>query len=71
MTQTIALSQGKDAKDANIRFEDWEAEQMRDPEFRAAAEELEPVHQVARLCIIKDINIVKEAKCLKPDRLAN
>ena len=33
---------------ANIRFEDWEAKQMLDPEFRAAAEELEPAYQVAR-----------------------
>lgn len=40
---------------ANIRFEDWEAEQMRDPEFRAAAEELEPAYQVARLRIIRGL----------------
>ena len=35
----------------NIRFEDWEAEQMQNPEFRAAVEELEPAYQVARLRI--------------------
>jgi len=40
---------------ANIRFEDWEAEQMRDPEFRAAAEELEPAHQVTRLRIMRGL----------------
>ncbi len=40
---------------ANIRFEDWEAEQMRDPEFRAAAEELEPAYQVARLRIMRGL----------------
>ncbi len=40
---------------ANIRFDDWEAEQMRDPEFRAAAEELEPAYQVARLRIIRGL----------------
>ena len=34
---------------ANIRFEDWEAQQMQDPEFRAAAEALEPAYQVALL----------------------
>ena len=34
--------------DANIRFEDWEAEQMKDPEFRAAVKELEPEYQAAR-----------------------
>lgn len=35
----------------NIRFEDWEAEQLRNPEFREIAEDLEPGHQVARLRI--------------------
>jgi len=42
-------------KRANICFEDWEAEQMRDPEFRAAAEELEPAYQVARLTLLLTI----------------
>ena len=32
----------------NINFDDWEAEQMLDPEFRAAAEELESAYQIAR-----------------------
>ena len=40
-------------KRANIRFEDWEAEQMRNPEFRAAAEELEPAYQSDRTRIIR------------------
>ena len=40
---------------ANIQFEDWEAEQMRDPEFRAAAEALEPAYQLARLRIAKGL----------------
>jgi len=35
----------------NITLEEWEREQLEDPEFRAAAEELEPGHQVARLRI--------------------
>jgi len=39
----------------NIRFEDWEAEQVRDPEFRAAAEELEPAYQIARLRILRGL----------------
>jgi transcriptional regulator with XRE-family HTH domain len=39
----------------NIRFEDWEAEQMQDPEFRAAAEALEPAYQVARLRILRGL----------------
>jgi len=38
-----------------IRFEDWEAEQMQDPGFRAAAEELEPAYQVARLRIMRGL----------------
>lgn len=33
---------------ANILFDDWEAEKMRDPEFRAIAEELEPAYEAAR-----------------------
>lgn len=32
----------------NIRFEDWEAEQMQDPGLRAAAEKLEPAYETAR-----------------------
>jgi len=39
----------------NISFEDWEADQMKDPEFRAAAEELEPAYQVARLRIMRGL----------------
>ena len=39
----------------NISFEDWEAGQMKDPEFRAAAEELEPAYQVARLRIMRGL----------------
>jgi transcriptional regulator with XRE-family HTH domain len=38
-----------------IRFEDWEAQQMQDPEFRAAAEELEPAYQVARLRMLRGL----------------
>ncbi len=39
----------------NVRFEDWEIEQMQDPEFRAATEELEPAYQVARLRIMRGL----------------
>ena len=39
----------------NIRFEDWEARQMQDPEFRAAAEDLEPAYQVARLRMLRGL----------------
>ena len=34
-----------------IRFEDWEAERLNDSEFAAAAAELEPGYQIARLRI--------------------
>jgi len=40
---------------ANIRFEDWLEERMADPEFRAAADELEPAYQVARLRILRGL----------------
>lgn len=46
----------------NIRFEDWEAEQMRDPEFRAAAEELEPAYQVARMRMLRGLTQAELAK---------
>jgi transcriptional regulator with XRE-family HTH domain len=39
----------------NISFEDWEAEQLNDPEFREALEELEPAYQVARLRMLKGL----------------
>ena len=37
----------------NIRFEDWEREQMQDTQFRAAFERLEPAYQVARLRLLR------------------
>ena len=36
-------------------LDEWEAKQMRDPEFRAAIEELEPAYQVARLRIMRGL----------------
>jgi transcriptional regulator with XRE-family HTH domain len=39
----------------DISFADWEAKRMEDPEFRAAAERLEPGHQVARLRISRGL----------------
>ena len=41
--------------ETTIRFEDWEAEQMQDPGFRAAAEELEPAYQVTRLRVMRGL----------------
>jgi len=39
----------------NVRFEDWAAEQMKDPEFREAYEALEPAYQIARLRILRGL----------------
>jgi hypothetical protein len=36
---------------SNRTLEEWEAEAMEDPAFRAACEKLEPEHQLARLRI--------------------
>ena len=36
-------------------LEEWEAEQMTDPEFAAALAELEPAYQVARLRILRGL----------------
>ena len=51
----MVVDMPKPSARANIRFEDWEAEHMRDPEFRAAAEELEPAYQVARLRLMRGL----------------
>ena len=37
------------------RFEDWEAEKIKDTEFIAASEELEPGYQIARLRILRGL----------------
>jgi DNA-binding XRE family transcriptional regulator len=36
---------------SKVRFEDWEKEKLQDPKFAAAARELEPGYQIARLRI--------------------
>lgn len=36
-------------------FEDWEAKKLQDTEFQAAAEELEPGYQIARLRILRGL----------------
>ena len=44
---------------ANItgaRFEDWEARKLQDPEFAAAAQDLEPGYQIARLRILRGLS---------------
>jgi len=35
----------------SVRLGEWEAQRMADPGFRAAAEDLEPAYQVARLLV--------------------
>ena len=37
------------------RFEDWEAEKLHDINFEAAAKELEPGYQIARLRILRGL----------------
>ncbi len=38
-----------------LQFEDWETEKLKDPEFQAVAEALEPGYQIARLRILKGL----------------
>lgn len=38
-----------------VSYEDWLAEQMKDPEFRAGYEALEPAYQLTRLRIAKGL----------------
>jgi transcriptional regulator with XRE-family HTH domain len=45
----------KQASRQLIPLEQWEAEQMADPEFVAALAELEPAYQVARLRILRGL----------------
>ena len=37
------------------KFEDWEVEKIKDPDFLAAAKELEPGYQVARLRMLRGL----------------
>ncbi len=37
------------------RFEDWEAEKLKNPDFVAATEALEPGYQIARLRILRGL----------------
>lgn len=43
------------AKKNNPRFEDWKVEKNKDAEFAAAAEDLEPGYQIARLRILRGL----------------
>ena len=44
------------------RFEDWEKEKLKDPVFRAVADELEPGYQIARLRIQRGLTQVQLAE---------
>lgn len=44
------------------KFEDWEAEKIKAPDFLAAAEELEPGYQVARLRMLRGLPQVQLAE---------
>ena len=45
-----------DVSNTNIPFEQWEAERMQDPEFRAAVEASEEEYQKARAKIMEELN---------------
>ena len=44
------------------KFEDWEAERIKNPDFLAAAKELEPGYQVARLRMLRGLTQVQLAE---------
>ena len=46
------------------RFEDWESEKNKDPEFIAAAEKLEPGYQIARLRILRGLTQAQLAEIM-------
>jgi DNA-binding XRE family transcriptional regulator len=46
----------------HVKFEDWVARKMEDPDFRAADEALEPAYQLARLRIIQGITQTEVAR---------
>jgi DNA-binding XRE family transcriptional regulator len=44
------------------KFEDWEAERIKNPDFLAATKELEPGYQVARLRMLRGLTQVQLAE---------
>ncbi|MCX6056499.1 MAG: helix-turn-helix transcriptional regulator [Chloroflexi bacterium] len=46
------------------KFEDWEVEKNKDPDFLAAAKELEPGYQVARLRMLRDLTQAQLAEMI-------
>lgn len=57
------------ATNANVSFEDWEAEQMKDPEFRAAVEALEPVYQAELAKLRITYGIGGTCTCRTPNKV--
>ena len=52
------------------KFEDWEAEKIKDPDFLAAAEKLEPGYQVARLRLLRGLTQAQLAEMIGTRRLS-
>jgi DNA-binding XRE family transcriptional regulator len=52
----------KMAKKYTTRYEDWETEKIKDARFAAAAEELEPGYQIARLRILRGLTQIQLAE---------
>jgi len=46
------------------KFEEWEAEKIKDPDFLAAAEELEPGYQVALLRLLRGLTQTQLAEMI-------
>lgn len=46
------------------KFEDWEAEKIKNPDFMAAAQELEPGYQVARLRMLRGLTQAQLAEMI-------
>ena len=46
------------------KFEDWEAQKIKDPDFLAVAEELEPGYQVARLRMLRGLTQAQLAEMI-------
>lgn len=47
---------------SNVTFEDWQKEKLRDPEFAAEVQSLEPGYQIARLRIARGLTQTQLAK---------
>jgi DNA-binding XRE family transcriptional regulator len=52
------------------KFEDWEAEKIKDPDFLAAAYKLEPGYQVARLRLLRGLTQAQLAEMIGTRRLS-